>query len=78
MIIKVDGGSKLTGQFSSPMYGNQELTGFVSGQEFEFSIDGEAGAIPFKCVIEDANSIKGSFDNPGVGNSGTFVGKRKT
>src|SRR5258706_16480301 len=76
VIFKVDAG-KLSGHLSSPMFGEQDLTGTVVDQAFEFSISGDAGSIPFKGQVENGETLKGSFDNPGAGNAGTFSGKRK-
>ena len=67
---------KLTGHLSSPMFGEEDLTGTTVAPFFEFSISGDACMIPFKGVIEEG-SLKGSFENPGVGNGGTFTGKRE-
>jgi hypothetical protein len=74
--FKVEEG-RLSGHVSSPMSGEQDFIGTVDGSKFEFGFGGDAGQIVFTGSAESNAALKGTFENPGAGSSGTFTAKRK-
>jgi hypothetical protein len=74
--LKAEDG-RLSGHVSSTMSGEQDFVGTVEGAAFEFGIGGDAGQIQFKGTAETNGTLKGTFDNPGMGSAGTFTAKRK-
>jgi hypothetical protein len=77
--LKQDG-EKLTGHYSSMLFGEAELKGTVKGQAIEFTVSADLGGMPvefkFTGTIENNDSLKGKLDTGGLGDA-TFTGKRK-
>jgi hypothetical protein len=69
-------GEKLTGHYSSMVFGEVDFTGEVKGKEFMFKFMSEMGDVIYKGTIESANSLKGTGDLGGVG-AATFTAERK-
>ena len=72
-------GEKLTGTYSGT-FGTAELTGTVTGDKVEFSIEvtvqDQKGKITYKGKIESPGKMQGSVDLVGLG-SGTWVGAKQ-
>jgi hypothetical protein len=69
-------GEKLSGHYSSEVFGEQDFTGMVKGKEFSFKFGDGDMAVEYKGTIESANSLKGTAEFAGIG-SGTFTAERK-
>ncbi len=57
-------GEKLTGTFSSQIFGDVKFAGTVKGNAIEFGFDGDAGGqaikVTYKGTIESATAMKGT------------------
>ena len=83
--FKQDGG-KLSGHYSSPAFGENELTGTLSGQDlnFQFQTDVENPnngrklriLVGFRGTVDDDKSMRGTI-SVGPWGRGTFTGGRK-
>lgn len=74
--LKVDGG-RLTGHISSTISGDQSFVGAVDSGRFQFAFDGDACSVTVVGNAESRTTLKGTFDNPGSGGTGTFTATRK-
>ena len=73
-------GEKLTGQYSSQLMGQADLTGTVKGQSIEFvvsaTVQGTAIALKYTGSVDSKDSMKGTLSAGDFGD-GTFTGARK-
>jgi hypothetical protein len=73
-------GEKLTGQYSSQLMGQADLTGTVKGQAIEFvvsaNVQGTAIDLKYSGSVDSKDSMKGTLSAGDFGN-GTFTGARK-
>jgi len=73
-------GEKLTGQYSSQLMGQADLTGTVKGQAIEFLVSATVQGTPIELkytgAVETKDSMKGTLSAGDFGN-GTFTGARK-
>jgi hypothetical protein len=73
-------GEKLTGQYSSQLMGQADLTGTVKGQAIEFvvsaNVQGTAIELKYAGAVDSKDSMKGTLSAGDFGN-GTFTGARK-
>jgi hypothetical protein len=73
-------GEKLTGQYSSQLMGQADLTGTVKGQSIEFvvsaNVQGTAIALKYTGSVDSKDSMKGTLSAGDFGD-GTFTGARK-
>ena len=74
--LKVDG-ARLTGNINSTISGDQPFVGVVYNEGFEFTFDGDACSVTVAGKPESRTTLKGTFDNPGSGGTGTFTAARK-
>ena len=74
--LQVDG-ARLTGHIISTISGDQPFVGVVYGSGFQFSFDGDACSVTVAGSAENNATLKGTFDNPASGGTGTFTAKRK-
>ena len=72
-------GEKLTGNYSSQVLGEQQLTGTIKGNAISFgftaSFDGNAVKVTYSGTVEK-DTMKGTVTFGDLG-EGTFSGKRK-
>jgi len=77
--LKQDG-EKLTGHYSSQVFGEQDVTGSVKGKDFKFEfnadVQGNALHVTYTGTVENKDSLKGTVDLGGLG-QGTFTAKRQ-
>lgn len=73
-------GEKLTGQYTSQLMGEAQLTGTVKGQAIEFAISatvqGAAIDLKYSGTVESKDSMKGTLSAGDLG-GGTFTAVRK-
>jgi hypothetical protein len=73
-------GEKLTGQYSSQLMGQADLTGTVKDQAIEFvvsaNVQGTAIELKYAGSVDSKDSMKGTLSAGDFGN-GTFTGARK-
>jgi hypothetical protein len=73
-------GDKLTGQYSSELMGQTELTGTVKGQAIEFTVSATVQGMPIELkytgTVESRDSMKGTLTAGELG-GGTFTAARK-
>jgi hypothetical protein len=73
-------GETLTGQYSSQLMGQADLTGTVKGQSIEFvvsaTVQGTAIALKYTGSVDSKDSMKGTLSAGDFGD-GTFTGARK-
>ena len=73
-------GEKLTGQYSSQLMGQADLTGTVKGQAIEFLVSATVQGTPIELkytgAVDTKDSMKGTLSAGDFGN-GTFTGIRK-
>jgi hypothetical protein len=73
-------GEKLTGQYSSQLMGQADLTGTIKGQSIEFvvsaNVQGTAIDLKYAGSVDSKDSMKGTLSAGDFGN-GTFTGARK-
>lgn len=73
-------GEKLTGQYSSQLMGQADLTGTVKGEAIEFvvsaNVQGTAIDLKYTGSVDSKDSMKGTLSAGDFGN-GTFTGARK-
>ena len=73
-------GEKLTGQYSSQLMGQADLTGTIKGQAIEFSVSATVQGTPIELkyagAVDSKDSMKGTLSAGDFGN-GTFTGARK-
>ena len=73
-------GEKLTGQYSSQLMGQADLTGTVKGQAIEFVVSATVQGTPIELkytgAVDTKDSMKGTLSAGDFGN-GTFSGARK-
>lgn len=73
-------GEKLTGQYSSQLMGQADLTGTIKGQAIEFvvaaNVQGTAIDLKYAGSVDSKDSMKGTLSAGDFGN-GTFTGARK-
>jgi hypothetical protein len=73
-------GEKLTGQYSSQLMGQADLTGTVKGQAIEFLVSATVQGTPIELkytgAVDTKDSMKGTLSAGDFGN-GTFSGIRK-
>jgi hypothetical protein len=78
VIFKQDG-EKLTGTYSSPIFGEQQVTGTIKGNAITFSftgtVEGTAIAVTYSGTVEK-DAMKGKVTLGDLG-EGTFTGKKK-
>jgi len=74
--LKVDG-ARLTGTIISTISGDQPFVGVVDNGGFQFAFDGDACSVTVAGNAESRTTLKGTFDNPGSGGTGTFTATRK-
>ena len=74
--LMVDG-ARLTGRISSTISGVQSFVGVVYSEGFQFAFDGDACSVTVVGKAENRATLKGTFDNPGNGGTGTFTATRK-
>ena len=76
--LKQDGG-KLTGNYSSPLFGEQKVTGTIKGSAFTFSftgsIEGNTLTVTYSGTVEK-DTMKGKVTLGDLG-EGTFTGQKK-
>jgi hypothetical protein len=73
-------GEKLTGQYSSQLMGQADLTGTIKGQSIEFvvsaNVQGTAIDLKYTGSVDSKDSMKGTLSAGDFGD-GTFTGARK-
>jgi hypothetical protein len=73
-------GEKLTGQYSSQLMGQADLTGTIKGQAIEFVVSATVQGMPIELkytgAVDTKDSMKGTLSAGDFGN-GTFSGARK-
>ena len=73
-------GEKLTGQYSSQLMGQADLTGTIKGQAIEFvvsaNVQGTAIELKYAGSVDSKDSMKGTLSAGDFGN-GTFTAARK-
>jgi hypothetical protein len=73
-------GEKLTGQYSSQLMGQADLTGTVKGPAIEFLVSATVQGTPIELkytgTVDTKDSMKGTLSAGDFGN-GTFTGARK-
>jgi len=73
-------GEKLSGQYSSQLMGQADLTGTIKGQAIEFvvsaTVQGTAIELKYSGSVDSKDSMKGTLSAGDFG-SGTFTGARK-
>ncbi|HKH74042.1 MAG TPA: hypothetical protein VKA59_21940 [Vicinamibacterales bacterium] len=73
-------GEKLTGQYSSQLMGQADLTGTIKGQAIEFVVSATVQGTPIELkyagAVDSKDSMKGTLSAGDFGN-GTFTGARK-
>jgi hypothetical protein len=73
-------GEKLTGQYSSALMGEADLTGIVKGQAIEFvvsaNVQGTQVELKYSGSVDSKDSMKGTLSAGELG-SGTFTAARK-
>jgi hypothetical protein len=69
-------GDKLSGHYSSEVFGEQDFNGMVKGKEFSFKFGDGDMSVEYRGTIEGANSLKGTATFAGIG-EGTFTAERK-
>jgi hypothetical protein len=73
-------GEKLSGQYSSQLMGQADLTGTVKGQAIEFVVSSTVQGTPIELryagAVDTKDSMKGTLSAGDFGN-GTFTGTRK-
>jgi hypothetical protein len=74
--LKVDR-TRLTGTIVSTISGDQSFVGVVDNGGFQFAFDGDACSVTVVGKAESRTTLKGTFDNPGGGGTGTFTATRK-
>jgi len=70
-------GTRLTGHINSTISGEQSFVGAVENGGFQFAFDGDACSVTVVGNAESRATLKGTFDNPGSGGTGTFTATRK-
>ena len=79
-VTLVQQGSTLSGQYSSELLGNASVTGTVSGDQFEFSFDGDPGqmtaVVTYSGTIGSEDAISGEVNVAGL-IGGSFSGRRR-
>ena len=74
--LRIDGG-RLFGRINSPISGEQSFVGAVDTGRFQFAFDGDGCSVTVVGNAESRTTLKGTFDNPGSGGTGTFTATRK-
>lgn len=73
-------GEKLTGQYSSQLMGQADLTGTIKGQAIDFvvaaTVQGTQIELKYTGAVDTKDSMKGTLSAGDFG-SGTFTGARK-
>jgi hypothetical protein len=74
-------GEKLTGTFTSQIFGEAKITGVVKGNAIEFGFEGEAGGqkiqVSYKGTIESATAMKGTAAYAGFDEKATWSATKK-
>jgi hypothetical protein len=55
--------------------GDTDFTGTASGNDFQFTLVGDAGSVTYKGALQEDGTLKGSLDLSGMA-EGTFVGRK--
>ena len=69
-------GEKLSGHYSSEVFGEVDFTGMVKGKEFSFKFGDGDMSVEYTGTIENANSLKGTGNLGAIGTA-TFTAERK-
>jgi hypothetical protein len=73
-------GEKLTGHYSSMLFGEAELTGTIKSQAFEFTVHAEIEGmkidLKYTGTVDGKDAMKGKVSAGELGD-GTFTAKRK-
>ena len=74
-------GEKLTGTFSSQIFGDAKIAGSVKGNAVEFGFTGEAGGqtitVSYKGTIESPTAMKGTAVYAGFDDKATWSATKK-
>ncbi len=74
-------GEKLTGTFSSQIFGDVKLSGTVKGNAVEFAFEGDAGGqsikVAYKGTLESPTTMKGKAAYAGFDENATWSATRK-
>ena len=74
-------GEKLTGTFTSQIFGEAKLTGTVKGNAIEFGFEADAGGqtlkVSYKGTIESPTSMKGTAVYAGFDDKATWTAIKK-
>lgn len=73
-MVQGDDGA-LTGTYSGQL-GNTDFTGQAEGNSFEFTLEGQMGAVTYKGELLDDDTLAGELDLGGMG-EGEFTATRK-
>lgn len=55
--------------------GDTDFTGTATGNDFQFTLTGDAGSVTYKGTLQTDGTLKGSLDLSGMA-EGTFVGRK--
>jgi len=64
----------VTGHYTGQL-GDTDFTGTASGDDFQFTLTGDAGSVVYKGTLQDDGTITGTVDLGGMA-TGTFTGKK--
>lgn len=64
----------VTGHYTGQL-GDTDFTGTATGDDFQFTLTGDAGSVVYKGTLQDDGSITGTVDMVGI-STGTFTGKK--
>jgi hypothetical protein len=74
-------GEKLTGTFTSQIFGEAKLTGTVKGNAIEFAFEADAGGqtlkVSYKGTIESPTAMKGTAVYAGFDDNATWTATKK-
>jgi len=80
LILKQDG-EKLTGTFTSQIFGEAKITGTVKANVIEFAFSGDAGGqtlqVNYKGTVESATAMKGTAVYAGFDDKATWTATKK-
>lgn len=64
----------ISGHYTGQL-GDTDFTGTATGNDFQFTLTGDAGSVTYKGTLQDDGTIKGTLDLSGMA-EGTFVGSK--
>ena len=81
IVVLQQQGEKLTGTFTSQIFGEAKLTGTVKGNAIEFAFEGDAGGqtlkVSYKGTIESPTAMKGTAVYAGFDDKATWTATKK-